>query len=402
LPPSAAKPIPRRLRLEWRVWAVIGTLTTAGGFFVLGTLPNIGFHAGAAAAASGALLYVLLSFYRNLAHNHRPGEQPVSSSLGAANRITLIRGVLICLLAGFWGWKLPESRTPDIPAAWIPGMLYITAAVLDGVDGAIARRSGKRTALGSILDTEMDALGLLVAVGVGIRTRQLPPAFLAVGLAYYLFKAAAYRRQKRSAPLISLRPRPEARAMAGLTMGVVGIALLPVYAPPVTTVAAVLFMLPFCYGFVRDWLVVCGTVRSDVEQRTGWELIVGRVFGGWLPPMLRLMIGFTALLLLLPESEALTTGAFGPEVWPTASLRILSAGAPALFVVMVVSGCLGRTAALGLALILGASLHRPEISPDIWALYICSVCLVLSGSGFFSVWRPEDRWLHLSEKRRRF
>jgi CDP-diacylglycerol--glycerol-3-phosphate 3-phosphatidyltransferase len=385
--------LPPQLKAEWRLWAVAGSLAVAAAFFTLKSHLNLA--PGSGAATVGALLYVLALFYFNLKYNHRPEDSRLLPSLGAANRITFLRGLLICILAAFWGWMPLGGFDAGNPRAWWPGMLYITAAVLDGMDGMIARRTHCRTRLGSNLDTQMDAFGLLVAVSVGIRMQQLPPVFLSVGLAYYLFAGAVAWRRKRAKPLNRLRPRPEARAIAGLSMGFVGIALLPVYAAPVTTLAAVLFMLPFCYGFLRDGWVVCGAVRTDADQRTAWDLPLKRLFSGWLPLLCRILLGFTVLSLWVSASARMTAwNHHRPDIWPSPSVPLALAVAQLLCVMMVLTGCLGRSAALGMALILGWGLQRPDVGPDGWALFICSVCVLLAGSGFFSLWQPEDRWLY--------
>ena len=48
-----------------------------------------------------------------------------------------------------------------------------------------------------------------------------------------------------------LKPRPAARLIAGFNMGFVATALLPIYRPPATTIAATVFMIPLLSGFFR-------------------------------------------------------------------------------------------------------------------------------------------------------
>jgi hypothetical protein len=82
---------------------------------------------------------------------------------------------------------------------------------------------------------------------------QLPLVCLTVGLAYYLYQIGILLRKKFSKAVIDLIPRPGARFMAGLYMGFAGVTLLPLLRPPVTDIAAVIFMVPFLLGFLRDW-----------------------------------------------------------------------------------------------------------------------------------------------------
>jgi CDP-diacylglycerol--glycerol-3-phosphate 3-phosphatidyltransferase len=72
-------------------------------------------------------------------------------------------------------------------------------------------------------------------------------------------------------PVFDLKPHPAARIIAGCQMGLVGIALLPVLSPPVTTIAAYIFMIPLLAGFLRDWIFVCGYVKSDSALKKIWQ-----------------------------------------------------------------------------------------------------------------------------------
>jgi CDP-diacylglycerol--glycerol-3-phosphate 3-phosphatidyltransferase len=65
-------------------------------------------------------------------------------------------------------------------------------------------------------------------------------------------------RKKFSKPVVEPGPWRGARIIAGFQMGVVGIALLPVVKPPVTTLTAYVAMIPLLAGFVKDWMIVCG------------------------------------------------------------------------------------------------------------------------------------------------
>jgi phosphatidylglycerophosphate synthase len=276
---------------------------------------------------------------------------------------------------------------------WLPGILYLAAAVLDGLDGTIARGTRFETQMGSELDTKMDAFGLLVAIGVAVRIGQLPLFYFPVAMAYYIFKAAAALRQRYGKPVVPLLPRPAARAIAGMTMGLVGVALLPVYTAPATTVAAGLFMLPFSYGFLRDWLVVCESVETDLHQQAGWEPHLKNFFTEWLPPVFRFMLLFTALGLFVQGIDLPVLSSRSDFAAGMSSAHLLIA-VQTVLIVMVVAGCLGRTASLGLTLVLGWRLQWPGVEADRLAMFICAVCLMLSGTGLYSLWQPEDRFLY--------
>ncbi len=71
--------------------------------------------------------------------------------LGAPTRITMLRGLLVAMASGF------------LRAPYVVAPAYSAAAILDFVDGQLARRAKRETILGSRLDMEVDAAGILVA-----------------------------------------------------------------------------------------------------------------------------------------------------------------------------------------------------------------------------------------------
>lgn len=177
--------------------------------------------------------------------------------LGTANRLTLLRGLMISLTAGFLAIRPGDSGAAAF-LTWLPGGLYLTAAVLDGVDGAWARRTGTQSRLGGKLDGDMDALGVLVACGVAVAGGRLPVYYLAAGLVYYAYQLDLWRRRRRGARLHPLPPRGFARLVAGIQMGFLGVALLPLVGADVLALAAPFFLAPLLAGFAWDWLHVTG------------------------------------------------------------------------------------------------------------------------------------------------
>jgi phosphatidylglycerophosphate synthase len=106
-----------------------------------------------------------------------------AAALGAANRVTLTRAVLIGGVAALVadGLVRPASVAPLVGLA-------VVALVLDAVDGWVARRTGTVSALGARFDMEVDAFLILVlSVYVGL---SVGPWVLAMGAARYLAWAA--------------------------------------------------------------------------------------------------------------------------------------------------------------------------------------------------------------------
>ncbi len=83
----------------------------------------------------------------------------MTGAFGAANRVTLLRGGLLALLVGF-GVAVLAGDT-ETGTAW-PFVLALIALLLDGVDGAVARRTGMCSDFGARFDMELDAAFALV------------------------------------------------------------------------------------------------------------------------------------------------------------------------------------------------------------------------------------------------
>ena len=207
--------------------------------------------------ASLIVIYILYILQRNLTLNRQGPAGPLNTTLGAASWITLARGGLIALLAGFWLQPWPGRVNGPEWSAWLPGMIYIAAVLGDALDGRVARQTDNQTLLGEYLDTRIDALGILVASLVAMGYGQLPVFYISAGLAWYLLRLAVWLRKKSGRTCGEVKPRKSACWMAGLQMAFLGLVLLPLLSPPITHVAAVLILLPFLAGFLLDWQMVC-------------------------------------------------------------------------------------------------------------------------------------------------
>ena len=219
--------------------------------FVLALMASraLGTAAAFLALSLSAWLVVAVTLWRA-----RPLLDPRATRLGAATRVTLLRGLLVSLAAGF-------AAVPPVGAVrWLPALLYTTAAVCDRFDGIIARRLGQTTTLGARLDEAMDALGLLAAPIVAVSWGRLPPWYLLLGATFYVYRAAIWLRHRLELPvhLERLTRRPLARIFAGVQMTLVSVALAPISNPGVMTITATVLMMPTLIFFARDWLIIIG------------------------------------------------------------------------------------------------------------------------------------------------
>lgn len=156
----------------------------------------VGVLASALGAASGLgldymaktwLVYGLGAWlvWRALPHHRHP-------RFGAANRVTLARLGSMALLAALVGEALPRPPLASMaPVAWGLVVTATATALLDAVDGALARRSGLASAFGARFDMETDAAFTLVLCALVLQAGQAGPWVLASGLMRYAFVAAS-------------------------------------------------------------------------------------------------------------------------------------------------------------------------------------------------------------------
>jgi CDP-diacylglycerol--glycerol-3-phosphate 3-phosphatidyltransferase len=258
---SGSAAVPRGLVRRVRAAAVVAAAATAGSaagvFAVLG--PEATLRWGPAAGLS--LGYVLALLVRNRGDNRPVEGGPVAATLGAPNAVTVARGVLLAWVAGFAA--LPSWSTG--PLAWAPALWYGTAASLDAVDGALARRYDRETGLGARLDIEYDAFGLLAGSLAGAVGGAIPWPYVAVGVARYAFVAGLALRRRLGLPVFELPERTSRRVLAGAQMAFVAAALAPPAPASAVRVGAATFGGAVLLGFARDWLFATGrrTGRRD-------------------------------------------------------------------------------------------------------------------------------------------
>ena len=108
---------------------------------------------------AGLMLFagLLIALERRLAGNH-PYPR-----LGAANRITLVRAGVACLIAS----RAIDPAPLDTAERWVLVALAGGALLLDGTDGWAARRQGLASAFGARFDMEIDAFAIAVLAITG-------------------------------------------------------------------------------------------------------------------------------------------------------------------------------------------------------------------------------------------
>lgn len=250
-------PIPAVPRSAGRPISVIAAVTAGVaavslGGFVLGTdgdtLPRavVGLTVGALAVA----VVVVRTVSRTI---ESVGSQPLT----VATWVTLARGWLLVPFAGF---LFIDSGGGT--GAWIPGGLFAAAALLDAVDGTIARRTDSVSELGGRLDVEIDSAIVLLGSVAVVLAGSAPVPFLAVGVARYAFVAGIGWRRARGLPVVELDSSQRRRLAGALVMATIWLAVLPVPGPGASRAIATIGAVPVLAGFLRDWLFVSGRIAA--------------------------------------------------------------------------------------------------------------------------------------------
>jgi phosphatidylglycerophosphate synthase len=190
------------------------------------------------AATFGAI--VLLSF--GFLQRYHPFAR-----FGPGNQITMVRAVLVALIAGAIG----EERAPMLAAAAAGASGVATA--LDGIDGWLARRTHTASAFGARFDMETDALLILVLSILAWQFDKAGVWVITSGLLRYVFVAAGARWAWLARPL-----PPSRRRQAICVVQIVGLtaAVSPVVAAPAASALAAVALAALAFSFLVDtmWL----------------------------------------------------------------------------------------------------------------------------------------------------
>lgn len=173
---------------------------------------------------------------------------------GAANVITLARGLLFCILAGFI--TLPAHGPAARGLSVVPALVFGMALATDLVDGMLARRTGSVSLFGEKADRGIDALGSLAAGILAYQWGTVHAVYLPACAAYYLFSAAMWARGRLGAPPAGL-PASALRKVVGAAQSVfLLLALVPLTPARALRYASVPVALLVLGSFVRDWVRV--------------------------------------------------------------------------------------------------------------------------------------------------
>lgn len=118
------------------------------------------------------------------------------SQFGPADRVTLSRAVLVLFLTSL-------TFQPGLlqAFAWPYALLCLTALLMDGVDGYVARRTGTASRFGARFDMELDAFFILMLCLAVMVLGKAGPWVLLIGLMRYGFVMAGWHWKWLNHPL---------------------------------------------------------------------------------------------------------------------------------------------------------------------------------------------------------
>lgn len=348
------------LRTRWVFYLIVGLAVIVINYLLLMRGSSDSVSQSWLVIASLVFLGQSTLFYFDLPQNHREKDGKLLPAFGAGTWLSLLRLLLLSALAGFLVSPRPEDRL-----AWAPFTLYLAFNLIDLIDGYAARHWGQVTCLGAKLDLDLDTRGMLVGSILAIRFGTAGGWYALVGLARYIYVAAAWAR-KRMGLRVSEQPNPNSRPLAGLQMGISTALLAPVLHPPFTILVSSVTMIIFLANFFYDWLVAIGRAPAVRRPRMPASL------RGILAPALRALL--FALLVYRAGSGASQDSLVVELLIGTGLL--LGAGVRVLSLVLLAQ--------------LGISLSGNV--PDLVELIITfsSLMLVYTGSGWLSLWAPEN------------
>lgn len=177
---------------------------------------------------------------------------------GPANRVTLARLGAMALMAALVGEALLRAPLHAMPAAawWLVVAATLTA-LLDAVDGALARRSGLVSAFGARFDMETDAAFTLVLCALVLQAGQAGPWILASGLMRYAFVAAAWVWPWLNGPL---PPSKRRQTVCVVQITTLIVCLGPIVPPLLASALAAISLALLTLSFATD-------VRTLARQR---------------------------------------------------------------------------------------------------------------------------------------
>ena len=172
-----------------------------------------------------------------------------------ADRVTLLRAVLVALCAVLAVPQLFTGGRANLLLLVLGGAAFL----LDGLDGAVARRTGTSSAEGARFDAATDAALVLVLSVASAAV--VGPWVLGIGGMYYAFVAAGFFLPHLRA---TLPPRPSRKLIGACQPFALLVSLVPAAPSAVAAAAPAVALTLLLFSFGRD--------VAELEQRHRAEI----------------------------------------------------------------------------------------------------------------------------------
>ncbi len=168
---------------------------------------------------------------------------------GTANRITLLRAILVCLIGGV---VIQTSHTTTI--IWLTVATAAVAEILDGLDGWAARRKGLSSAFGARFDVETDSLFILLLAVLIWRFEKTGAWILVIGMMRYGFLLAGLFLAALRRPL---PPSKRRQSICVAQAVLLTVCLTPLVTPAMAGFIAAAALAVLTWSFAVDivWLL---------------------------------------------------------------------------------------------------------------------------------------------------
>jgi|GEM_PF-1606374 len=165
---------------------------------------------------------------------------------GLGNRITLLRALMLCLLAA-----LEDAFNRQ---AWLLSMGGILFLLLDGADGYAARRTRSASPFGARFDVEVDSLYVLVTTLLVWDLDKAGFWVMGSGMLRYVYISLGYWLPRLRTPL----PSSQRRSLIGIVNSVLlTLCLLPQVQAPLAVLMALLGLVLTLISFAIDVYRLC-------------------------------------------------------------------------------------------------------------------------------------------------
>lgn len=222
---------------------ILPALGVLVGIFAGAALP-----AGAAPAAAVTAFLILAAVLSVAA-----ARAGAVRSFGAANAVTALRLGAVALLIG----ALADPAA--VLSGWWAAALAGLAWLLDGVDGAIARRRGEESRFGALFDQETDALLILAAALLLALSGKVGLWILAAGLLRYVLLGAGILWPALAAPL----PKRKRRSViCAVMVAALVVCLVPLVEPAQASIIAAAALAALTLSFAIDLIWLLNNARD--------------------------------------------------------------------------------------------------------------------------------------------